>query len=114
LWAPEGKWDEKRPYVLQLTYEISLSKSTLVGTVVDNVREQDSADSATIKRWEAQLNEKLPAVKSDDEIIGLSVPGKDAMLFLNGKEIARINEKPLSDAFFAIWLGPGADTKLQA
>jgi hypothetical protein len=113
LWAPRGRWNDRQPYALQLRYAMDLSKSTLVDTVVDNIREQ-GVDDTKIAAWKEALNDSLPEVKKDDEIIGVSAPGKESRLFLNGEEIARIEDQELSDAFFNIWLGNTANKKLQS
>ncbi len=113
LWAPGGEWDPERPYVLQLHYLRGLSKDTVVDTVTDNIREQDVADEETMRRWEKILAESLPAVEDGDELVGITVPGKPSRLFYNGSQIASIADPQLSQAFFDIWLGPKADTKMQ-
>lgn len=114
LFAPGGEYDANKPYALKLQYKRALSKETLTGAVYDGIKEQDVADEDTLQRWKKTLDEVLPAVKNGDVILGLSVPGKDARLFYNGKEIARIREPAFADAFFGIWVGSKADAKLYA
>jgi len=113
LWAPDGKWDKEKPYALQLQYKRSLSQKTLVSSAIDNIRAQGITDEATLLRWQKILEETLPAVSKNDEIVGVSVPGKDSQLFFNGRRIASISDRALTDAFFAIWLGDTADPALR-
>ena len=114
LWAPGGSWDAEQPYALQLQYTRELSKETLVDAVYDDIAEQNVADEPTLVKWKTTLNETLPEVKENDEIVGLYLPGKDARLFFNGKQVGRITDASFTKAFFNIWLGNGADKTLRA
>jgi hypothetical protein len=113
LWAPDGAWDATKPYALKLEYARSLSKDTLLDAVMDDIREENVTDDKTLARWHDVLNASLPAVEEDDTIIGLAVPGKKSLLFYNGKNIASIEDKALSNAFFNIWLGATANENLR-
>lgn len=113
LWVPGARWDTAQPYALQLTYRRDLSKDTLVDGIMDGIREQEQADDATLQRWETAMNAALTDVNEGDTITGLAVPGKSALLFLNGKQIMTIEDKGLSDAFFAVWLGKTADEDMR-
>lgn len=112
LWAPNGVWDAAKPYALKLKYARSLSKETLVGAVMDDIRDQGVANDETLARWQKVLDESLPAVEEDDTIIGLTMPGKKALLFYNGKIVTAIDDQAFSKAFFNIWLGKNADDRL--
>lgn len=113
LWTPEGKWDRRRPHALQMRYKRSLSKQTLVDSVVESIREQNIADAATFERWEAMLEETLPAVEKNDELVGVAVPNKPTQLYFNGTLIASIRDRAFSDAFFNVWLGDTAPPDLR-
>jgi len=114
LWAGDGAWDPKKPYALELRYMRGVSKDTLVGTVMDDIREQGVADDATLTKWNAVLTAALPEVEDGDVITGLCMPGKKSLLFYNGKQVASIADPVFSKAFFDIWLGKGADEDLRA
>lgn len=114
LWAPEGSFDRAKPYALQVKYMRELSKETIVQAVVDDVRAQNTVDAQTMEEWEKMLAATLPAVAEGDELVGLCEPGKPSKLFLNGKQIASIEDQRLSDSFFNIWLGKTADPTLRA
>jgi Chalcone isomerase-like len=114
LWARDKHWDPARPYALALHYTRGLSKETLVDTVIDDIRDQNVADDDTIARWQALLKQDLPDVEEDDVLVGLCLPGQNARLFYNGRQIASINDQDLSKAFFNIWLGDQADEDMRA
>ncbi|MDP9127922.1 MAG: chalcone isomerase family protein [Pseudomonadota bacterium] len=113
LWAPEGVWSAEKPFALEVVYARKLSRDTVFDAVMEDIRDQGVADEATLKRWEGVLTAAIPAVEENDTIIAVSRPGKQALLFHNGTQIASIDEKPLSNAFFNIWLGDKADESLK-
>lgn len=113
LWVPGAHWDSAQPYALQLTYRRDLSKDTLVDGIMDGIREQEQADDATLQSWEVAMNQALQDVNEGDTITGLARPGRNALLFLNGRQIMDIADKGLSDAFFAVWLGKTADEDMR-
>lgn len=114
LWAPGGKYDKNTPYLLQLRYARNISQKMLSDTVIDNIRKQEVADDETFSHWQEMLQQMLPAINKGDEIVGVSIPGRDSIIYLNGTEFVRIEDRAFSDAFFDIWLGPKADETLQA
>jgi len=113
LWAPEGVWSADKSYALQLHYTRSVSKETMIDTVMDDIRDQNVADDATLARWGKTLSATLPAIEDGDTIIGLAIPGKKSTLFYNGKKLASIDDQVFSKAFFNIWLGDNADEGLR-
>lgn len=113
LWTPSGEWKKDEPYALQISYQMSLSKDTVVDAVVSDIRDQKVANDATFAKWENQLSSALPQVFDGDSIIGLALPKQSSTLIHNGKVITTISDQKLSDAFFAIWLGKSADKKLK-
>lgn len=113
FWAEDAEWNPKKPYALQMRYTHAVSQSTMADTVIDDIRDQHVTDEPTFTRWEATLRSALPAVKVGDEMVGLHIPGQDSRLYLNGKEITRIKDTALAQAFFNIWFGPNADSRLK-
>jgi hypothetical protein len=114
LWAPGGTWDAHKPYALALRYNRDVSKDTLVDTVMDDITDQNVADTNTLAEWRKILTAALPDVSDGDIIIGTAVPGKKSQLFYNGKQVAAIENETLSKAFFNVWLGDQADPTLRA
>ena len=114
LWSKDGVYNPDQPYALQIHYLRSLSKSTVVESVVGDIKKQKKADDATMAKWEKTLGKALPAVKNGDEVVALSEPGKSSRIYFNGKQIANIADKRLSDSFFNIWLGDVSDANMRA
>jgi len=114
LWAPLGEYAEAKPFALQLTYKRSLSKSTVVDSVMDSIAEQNVADEAKLAEWKATLEPLLFGVKDGDVFVGVSVPKKGADIYFNGGYVTTIKDPALVKAFFAIWLGDTASPELRA
>lgn len=112
LWAPEGEWNPHKPFVLKMRYARDLSKDTLIDALIDDIHDENVADSATLDRWRNQLQTSMPAVQDGDTIIGVSIPGHEAVLYHNGEKLSKIDDAGFSKAFFDIWLGPTADESL--
>ncbi len=113
LWAVDKRWDAAKPYALQLSYVHSVSKDTLVDTVMDDIRDQAVADEPTLTRWEGILNASMPSLEDGDTIVALVIPGKKSQLFYNGSKILSIDERAFSDAFINIWLGEKANQDMR-
>lgn len=114
LWTAGPTHDATKPFALQLLYRRDLSRDTLIDGVMDGIREQKTADTATYARWTKLMSDALPDVVEGDTIIGLSRPGQNALLFHNGKLIMTIEDQKLADAFFNVWLGATADEDMRA
>ena len=113
LWAPNGKWDAEKLYALELHYARSLSQETLADSIIDNIRDENVADEATLASWSTILKKTMPAVEDGDVMIGTFNPGVEAVLYFNGNQIAKIKDQALIHAFFNIWLGESADERLK-
>ncbi len=113
LWVAADKWQPHQPYALELRYARNLSQKTLVDTVIGNIRDQKTADEATLTRWQSLLTASLPEIKKGDVMIGLCRPAQPSQLYYNGQSLGEIPEAALSEAFFAIWLGDAANQKLK-
>lgn len=114
LWAPGGVYDENKPFALQLRYARDLDKETLVDAVSSDVENNEKPDPVTMAEWNQTLNQILPPVKDEEELIGVNFPGQSAQLYFNGQKHAVMTDKRLAKAFLGIWLGPNADPKVRA
>ena len=113
FWTPDGTWNKKKPYALELRYMRDLSKDTLMDAVSDDLTSQNVADEVTLARWHVTLNDVLSDVKDGDTITSLHLPGKASPVFHNNKIVAWINDEAFINAFFNIWLGPTADDDMR-
>lgn len=114
LWAPNGVYNPKKPYALQIEYTRDISQETLVEAVASDVKAHEQPDEATMAAWKANLYEVLPSVNEGQELIGVFIPGQRASLYFNGKRHSTMKDRTLSNAFFGIWLGEKADADVRA
>lgn len=113
LWAMGNNWEPQKPFLLELHYVRSISKDTLVESIIDDIRDQNVADENELNKWEGTLSSILPDVEDGDTLSGLSMPGAKTKIFKNAKEIATIDDDSLSRAFFNMWFGDQADPDLR-
>ncbi|MGE3771154.1 MAG: chalcone isomerase family protein [Bdellovibrionales bacterium] len=114
LWAPGGVYDPAKPYALRLTYQRDLDKGTLVDAITSDIRDQEVADEPTQTAWGETLDGMMTGVTDGESITGFFLPGKKAPLVHNCEVLGYISDPVLTKAFFAIWLGPKADTDMRA
>ena len=113
LWAPNGKYNPKKPYALQIEYARDIDQATLVDAVASDVIAHEQPDEPTQAAWRENLNEVLPGVTEGQELIGVYIPGQRASLYFNGKRYSTMKDKRLANAFFGIWLSDKADPSLR-
>lgn len=106
LWSPTGRWDATAPFALELIYARAFDGDDIARRSVEEIRRLRTLDDATAARWEARLRAIFPDVKSGDRLTGVRVPGQGARFYAGERFLGRIDEEPLADAFFAIWLDP--------
>jgi len=113
LWAPNGKWDAEKPYALEICYARSLSQATMADSTIDSIRDENTADEATLARWSEDIKRTMPAVKNGDVMIGATSPDSQTVLYFNDHEISKTKDPAFTRAFFNIWLGEKADEDLK-
>jgi len=102
--GPGVRTDE--PFALLLRYARDLTGSRITGTSIDEMRRLGFGTEAEQRRWREQMATLFPDVKRGDELIGVSVPGRGAVFFLNGRRLGEVDDPMFARAFFAIWLDP--------
>ncbi|EJN03349.1 chalcone isomerase family protein [Herbaspirillum sp. YR522] len=109
LWSAQAPFDPTRPFALQLTYHMSISRQRLASASIDEIRRLSAAPIAsdTLLRWQAALERTLVDVARDDQLIGVYLPGRGMQLYDADKLLGEIDDPALARAFFDIWLGPG-------
>jgi hypothetical protein len=96
---------ERAPLALHLRYRRDISRERLVQASIAEMRRL-GADSAQLKRWEAELNRVFPDVASGDSITGMRLPGKGVRFFHQDAACGDIADPDFGHWFFAIWLDP--------
>jgi hypothetical protein len=96
--------EEAAPFALDITYSLAVKRDDLVDTSMQEMVRLRNPNPATLGRWNASLKTVFPSVVSGDRLLGVSLPGKGARFYHNGKLTGDITDGAFSEAFFAIWL----------
>ena len=92
-------------FTLQLHYKRAFGGKAIVERSVNEIDAQRNLDVQTKNTYRIILGKIFPDVKQSDVIQGKMVNGL-AMFYLNNQFIGKIDDAPLSKAFFDIWLSP--------
>jgi Chalcone isomerase-like len=107
LWSSAEKanpLEEAAPFALDITYALAVKRDDLVDTSMQEMTRLRNPNAATLSRWNASLKSVFPSVASGDRLLGVSIPGKGARFYHNGKLTGEVTDSAFSEAFFAIWL----------
>ncbi len=104
LWVPGDRFDRSQPFALALTYARAIPRERLVSTSVSEMRRLGWSDEAQLARWQDELERVFPDVREGDTIVGVSVPGRGARFFHQGRATGEVADAEFARAFFAIWL----------
>jgi Chalcone isomerase-like len=107
LWSSSEKsnpLEDAAPFALDITYAMSVKRDDIIDTSIQEITRLRSPNAATLSKWSNAMKTVIPSVATGDRLLGLSLPGKGARFYLNGKLIGDVNDPVFSEAFFAIWL----------
>lgn len=104
LWVTGSSFSPDGGFALSIRYARSFEGAELAEASIDEIRRLGERDKAKLARWEAVLTRVFPDVEEGEVITGVKMPDGSSHFFHQGRELPSIEEKALSDAFFAIWL----------
>ncbi len=104
LWVSGKRFEAAQPFALSLRYARNIPRSKLVSSSMSEMRRLGHADESQLKDWQQHLERVFPDVKEGETIVGVSVPGRGARFFHNGRSTGEVNDADFAQAFFAIWL----------
>ena len=104
LYAPQGNWDPRQPFALQLSYLRELDGKKIADRSVEEMRAQGITDEIKLATWHAQMRKIFPDVDMGVSLTGVYTEQGTAIFYRNDVEIGRINDPQFSKAFFDIWL----------
>jgi hypothetical protein len=104
LWVSGERYADSEPFALQLSYAREISSDRLVSSSVSEMRRLGWRDEAQLRRWETGLAAIFPDVAPGHVIVGVSLPGRGAAFFHDGRPVGEVADPEFARAFFAIWL----------
>jgi len=105
LFAPNGTWNNDKPFALKLSYLRDISGQDIADTSAQKIRKQGFSDEIKLATWHAQMRDIFTDVKGGTEIIGVQTQNGDTKFYRDGQNIGAINDSDFGDVFFKIWLG---------
>ena len=105
LYAPQGTWQEGKPFALQLSYLREIQGKKIADRSVEEMRNQGFKDEVKLATWHTQMKNIFPDVDNGVILTGVYTNTREAVFYLGDTEIGRINDPEFSKAFFNIWLG---------
>ncbi len=104
LYAPNGKFDDDKPYALTLSYLREVEGREIAKRSIEEMDEQNLCESNRFSDWEGRLASIFPDVSEGQTITGVRDKDQYARFYLNGQAIGVIKEPEFTRCFFAIWL----------
>lgn len=104
LYAPQGQWNNGRPYALKLSYLMDLKGDKIADRSAEEMRKQKLANEVELATWHTQMTKIFPNVSAGTTITGVYTQNGNTVFYKNGSEIGRIQDQAFSKAFFGIWL----------
>lgn len=106
LYVNGGRLQSGEPFALALRYARDFDGSRIADTSADEMRRLGFGGEADVRAWRERMTVLFPNVKRGDELVGVSIPGRGAAFFHNGRKLGMVEDPEFARAFFAIWLDP--------
>jgi hypothetical protein len=104
LYAPQGAWDNDKPFALQLSYLRTFNGKRLADSSAKEIRRQGFTDEVKLATWHAQMRKIFPDVDRGVSLTGVYTETGGTIFYRDDIEIGRIDDPEFSRAFFSIWL----------
>ncbi|WCD78181.1 chalcone isomerase family protein [Pseudomonas sp. TUM22785] len=108
LWAPGAVLGEDRPFALELVYQRTISRDTLVEASLDDLQRLggEAVDAARLGAWQAEMERAFVDVEPGQRITGVYLPGVGGRLYVEGRAPYEVRDPLFARTFFGIWLDP--------
>jgi len=104
LYAPNGKWDPRKPYALSIQYFRKINGGDIAQRSVEEIRKQGFSDEAKLEQWGKEMQRIFPDVKQGSELTAVFSAQKSTEFYFGGKHIGSIKGAEFGTRFFNIWL----------
>ncbi len=104
LYAPQGIWQQDKPFALKLSYLRSLDGKKIADRSAEEMRKQGFTDKVKLAAWHAKMREIFPDVDKGIALTGINTEAGEVVFYKNNAEIGRIKDPQFSHVFFGIWL----------
>ncbi len=105
LYAPNGVWDNNKPFALQLQYAVPIKSNRITQQTIAEIEKQGVTDTQKLALWTEKLAAIYPDVRDGISLTGVYTATGDTVFFKNDTPIGTIQDAEFSRLFFDIWLG---------
>ena len=106
LYAPQGEYDRRAPYVLRLTYLINGKKDRIIKQTVKEMKRQRAASDSTIEGWVPLMERAFIDMPKGTSADFIHTGDGRLVIAAEGKVIAEMTDRRFIRALMDIWLGP--------
>lgn len=106
LLTQSGRFDESKPFLLDLSYLRSLTGKQIVSTSMEEIARLFEPSPDQMKIWEGLLSAIIPDVSLGDRLLGWFIPGTGVQFFSANQPLGQIQDPEFARMFSAIWLDP--------
>lgn len=104
LIAPEGQWQQDKPYALELDYLREIEGHDIADRSAEEIRQLGFEDEVELAAWHAQMKDIFPDVRKGSRLTGVYAADKTTYFYDRNKEIGVIRDPDFGRWFFGIWL----------
>lgn len=104
LFAPDGRWQEKQPFALTLSYLRDIEGRKIADRSAEEIRRLGFDDEVKLATWHNQMRRIFPDVEEDTTLTGIYTPSGETIFYHEDKEAGRISDPEFGRYFFNIWL----------
>ncbi len=115
LLAPNGVYDRKGPFALQITYLVDADSERIISQSVKELKRQKAGSAAQIKKWQALMEKHFVDLKENDTANMIFNDRGTLTIWNNDGPAVEIDDRRFARVFMNIWLGKRArDKEFQA
>ena len=104
LYAPNGEWNQERPFALQLDYLRDIEGGDIANRSAEEIRKLGFTDEVRLAAWYSEMRAIFPDVKNGSTLTGVYVPPSATKFYDGNTHIGTVNDPEFARWFFAIWL----------
>ncbi len=104
LYAPEGKWNARKPYALSIHYFREIAGADIAKRSVEEMQKQGFSDTKKLALWHKKMQKIFPDVQNGSELTAVLTTQKSTHFYSDGKRIGSIKDAEFGTHFFNIWL----------
>ncbi len=106
LYMADSQDETNQSFALKLDYLIDLKGADIATRSIKEMREQGFDDEAQLLKWEEEMKNIFPDVKSGESITGIRDNNGHTIFYKNNSKIGQVSDPAFTKAFFDIWLSP--------